>query len=257
MGSSPKLLITDDIGARRPRSVFGPHADPHRDQDLAVGVDGGGGFGHVRLEPLPGNLAAPVVFVDPIRLVAEVNAPQPRIIPVANHEGNHVIRHHGINLAAVRKHASPIEMMAMRIGEVVKGNERGFNIDLSLPGESKQSVEVPPECRCAARHITLGVNVDSRLAIAGNPYAGGVDAVLVQLLQVLVAPVRVELAPKLIPAIPGRINAVDPEPVRAGHELRFGDRNPVAKRGVGLLWTGAAEQGHKKPRGKLAVSERQ
>src|SRR5215467_10491457 len=100
--------------------------------------------------------------------------------------------------------------MAMRIGEVVKGNESGFNVDLPLPGKLEQGVEVSPECRGATRHITLGVNVDSCLAIAGNPYAGGVDAALVQLLQVLVPPVRIELAPKIIPAMPGRINPVDP-----------------------------------------------
>ena len=145
----------------------------------------------------------------------------------------------------------------MRIGEVVKGNEGGFNIDLPLPSELEQGVKVSPECRCAARHMTLGINVDSRLAIAGNPYAGGVDAALVQLLEVLVPPVRVELAPKIIPAMPGRINPVDPEPVRAGHKLRSGDGNPIAKRGVGLLRTGPAEQGQKKPQDKLAVSERQ
>ena len=143
----------------------------------------------------------------------------------------------------------------MRIGEVVKGNERGFNIDLPLPGELEQDVEVPPECRGAARYITLGVNVDSRFAIAGNPYASGVDAALVQLLQMLVPPVPVELAPKIIPAMPGRINPVDPEPVRASHELRSGDGNPVAKRAVRLLSTGAAEQGQKKPQGNFAVSE--
>jgi hypothetical protein len=57
--------------------------------------------------------------------------------------------------------------------------------------------------------------------------------------------------------MPGRVDAVDPEPVRASHELRSGDRNPAAKRGVDLLRTGAAEQGQKKPQGKLAVSEGQ
>ena len=90
--------------------------------------------------------------------------------------------------------------MGMRVGEVVKGNERGFNIDLPLSGELEQGIEVSPECRCAARHITLGVNVDPRLAIAGNPYAGGINAALVQLLQVLVPPARVELAAKIIPS---------------------------------------------------------
>ena len=54
--------------------------------------------------------------------------------------------------------------------------------------------------------------------------------------------------------MPGRVDAVEPEPVRASHELRSGDGNPVAKLGVGLLQTGAAEQGQKKPQGKLAAS---
>ena len=80
-----------------------------------------------------------------------------------------------------------------------------------------------------------------------------------QLLQVLVPPVWVELAPKLIPPMPGRVDAVDLELVRAGHELRSRDGNPVAIRGVDLLRTGPTEQGQKKPRpqDKLAVSERQ
>jgi hypothetical protein len=90
--------------------------------------------------------------------------------------------------------------------------------------------------------VTTGGYFDSDLAIAGNPDPGGIDAVCVQLLEMFVPPSRVKAASEIIPFMPGGVCAIDPNPVAPGAELSVGDRDPVAKPGLGRHYTGKGRE---------------
>ena len=69
VGFGPQRLVAYHVGAGRASGVFRAHAHAGGDQYVAVRVNGDRSPGEISLNPIPRNLAAPGVLVDPIRLV--------------------------------------------------------------------------------------------------------------------------------------------------------------------------------------------
>ena len=115
---------------------------------------------------------------------------------------------------------------------MVKRKQGRHDIDLVFAGAPQKAVDMAPESRRASRHHAVSVNIDSDVAVAGNPDPGGINAGFMQLLEMFVPPNRIKPATKIIPSVPRGVGAVDPNPVSAGAKLRAGDGNAIAKTGT-------------------------
>jgi len=94
---------------------------------------------------------------------------------------------------------------------MVERKQGRHDIDLVFAGDSQKAVDIAPESRRASRYHSVCVNIDSDVAAAREPDPSRIDAILVQFLKVLVPPRGIVMAAEVVPCIPGRVGAIEPD----------------------------------------------
>lgn len=196
-------------------------------------MDGDGCFGKIRLQACPCDLTRCSVFIYPVRLVHEVDGPEPWVGLVAIYEWNDVIVDVGVDIGIGAEHVAPAVVVGVGVLEVVEGHQGCHDIDAAILSDLEQAVEVVPVSGRCTGDDTAAVDVDADFAIAGNPDPRGVDAVVAKRLEMVIPPRVVEGPAKIIPAVPRRVGPIHENLLTACIEVRTGNRNPIAIRRPG------------------------
>lgn len=196
-------------------------------------MDRDGCFGKIRLQASPGDLTGCSVFIHPVRLVHEVDGPEPWIVLVAVHEWNEVVVHVGVDIGIRAEHIAPAVVVGVGVLEMVEGHQGCHDIDAAILCDLEEAVEVVPVSGCGTGYNSAAVNVDADFAIAGNPDPRRVNSVVAQRLEMVIPPRVVEGTTKIIPAVPRRVGPIHENLLTACIEVRTGDRNPIAIRRPG------------------------
>ena len=186
------------------------HARAHRHELIGVLMYSGGFMGKEVAQVFPAHLSAFLVLLYPVGLVHKVDAPQIGIVAVALHKGYDILVYIGLYARFGLHHRTPVLRSLIAILEMVEGQERGHEVYLMLCGDLEQLVKVCPVLLAHGCDYAVGIELDYAHAVAVDPHAGCVHALLVQHCEVLIPEALVECAAEVVPLVPGGVHAVYP-----------------------------------------------
>jgi len=234
--------VTDVVAAVLGGVVFHhAHAEGHQHLTAGgpvVGAHRLGDLGPEGLHPRPGHGTGAAVLArdGPLGLVAHVDAPEVRVVAVSVEEGRHVVGDIRVDVGVAVHHGAPASVVHVGLvgTEMVERHQRGHDVHLVGLGRGEEIVQVGPMGRGRAGNVPRRADVDTHIAVARDPDAGGVHPVAVEGRVMRTPKSAVIGATKIVPVVPRGVDPRDPDAFRtvAFVELGAADGEDVLAGGL-------------------------